>query len=136
MPVVLAPPLLGSPEPSTGALLSVCVPLPSWPSALEPQHLTPPAVVSAQVWPPPAEIALTPLSSPRTSTGARLPVVVPLPSCPKSFLPQHLTPPSVVSAQVWGLPTSTAATPLARPETSTGTLLSSSVPLPSLPSAL
>src|SRR3989304_99762 len=57
---------LARPETSTGVLLQVVVPLPSWPSSLEPQHLTPPPLVSTQVWlgapaaggAPPAAIAV------------------------------------------------------------------------------
>ena len=99
------------------------MPLPSWPYQIAPQHLTPPPLVSAQVWRPPAEIALTPLARPETSTGTLLSVFVPLPSWPYVPLPQHLTPPPLVSAQVWISPAAIAVTPLARPETSTGTLL-------------
>jgi hypothetical protein len=68
---------------------------------LLPQHFTPPALVSAQVWPPPAVIAVTPLARPVTSTGVLLSVVVPLPSWPAPLAPQHLTPPPLVSAHVW-----------------------------------
>src|SRR5262249_62436368 len=63
---------------------------------------------SAQVWEPPAAIALTPLVSPETSTGVCRWVVVPSPSWPKSFEPQHLTPPEAVRAQVWPAPAETA----------------------------
>jgi hypothetical protein len=47
-----------------------------------PQHFTRPAVVRAQVWEPPAEIAAIPLERPVTATGVLLFVVVPLPSWP------------------------------------------------------
>jgi len=63
-------------------LLAVVVPLPSRPEPLWPQHLTPPPLVSAQVWKLPAVIALTPLARPETSTGMVLLVVVPFPSWP------------------------------------------------------
>ena len=53
-------------------MASVVVPSPSWPKSLSPQHLTPPALVSAQVWPSPAAIAVTPLVRPVTSTGVVL----------------------------------------------------------------
>jgi hypothetical protein len=36
----------------------VWVPFPSWPEPFQPQHVTPPALVSAQVWLSPAEIAV------------------------------------------------------------------------------
>ena len=58
---------------------------------LSPQHLTPPALVSAQVWWSPAAIAVTPLVRPVTATGAWRSVVVPSPSWPLPLLPQHLT---------------------------------------------
>ena len=60
-------------------------------------------------------------------------MVVPSPSCPLSLLPQHLTPPLVVSAQAWRLPSAIVLTPLLRPETFTGTLLSVVVPSPNAP---
>ena len=44
------------PVTSTGGFCCVgFVPSPSWPKLLSPQHLTPPAVVRAQVWKSPAE---------------------------------------------------------------------------------
>ena len=46
------------PETSTGLVLSVVEPFPSWPYWLEPQHLTPPPLVSAQVCQLPAAIAV------------------------------------------------------------------------------
>src|SRR3990172_8874048 len=57
-PAAIAPMPLARPETSTGLLLSVVVPLPSWPEPLEPQHLTPPSLVSAHVWSRPAAIAV------------------------------------------------------------------------------
>src|SRR3990172_8273091 len=99
---------LARPETSTGVLLQVVVPLPSWPSSLEPQHLTPPPVVSAQVWLVPAATALTPLARPETSTGTLFSIVMPFPSSPLSLEPQHLPPPSLVSAQVWSAPAAIA----------------------------
>ena len=50
---------------STGTLLLVLVPLPSWPYEFAPQHLTPPPAVSAQECSPPALTAFTPLVSHR-----------------------------------------------------------------------
>jgi site-specific recombinase XerD len=61
---------------------------------------------------------------------------VPSPSSPKALWPQHLTPPPTVSAHVCSEPAEMAATPLARPETSTGMLLCVVVPSPSRPSPL
>src|SRR5438309_9050988 len=102
----LAPPLpmreptpLAKPATSTG--------IADWtidPPRVAPQHLTPPLLISAQVKPCafdviPAntEVALEP--SPATSTGAGLSVVDPLPSCPALFLPPHLMPPLLITAQ-------------------------------------
>src|SRR5512143_3498147 len=93
---------------------------PSWPALFLPQHFTAPAVVSAQVWPAPATIAITPLAKPLTETGVRRLVCVPSPSCPLVFVPQHLTAPPLVSAQLWTLPTATEVTPLVRPLTCVG----------------
>src|SRR2546428_5554873 len=89
---------LVSPTTSTGVERSLVVPSPSSPSMLSPQHLTPPALVSAQVWKTPAAIAATPPPRPETSTGAWRSVVVPSPSWPERLKPQHLTPPALVSA--------------------------------------
>src|SRR3990170_109953 len=111
---------LSRPVTSTGAPLSVVEPFPSSPRSLLPQHLTPPPLVSAQVWRLSAEIALTPLARPETSTRKRLSVIVALPSWPKRLRPQHLTPPPLVSAQVWRLPAAIAMTPVVRPATSSG----------------
>jgi len=47
---------LVDPTTSTGTFEGVRVPSPSCPSALRPQHLTPPRFVRPQVWKPPAEI--------------------------------------------------------------------------------
>src|SRR3990172_3395000 len=58
---------LSSPTTSTGAVLttpSPLAPFPNWPISLFPQHFTPPAEVTAQVWVAPAAIAVTPLSTP------------------------------------------------------------------------
>ena len=95
-----------TPEPkpttSTGVGREVLVPSPSWPKALYPQHLTPPLIVSAQMWCQPAAMAVTPELKPTTSTGVVQLVVVPSPSAPESLNPQHLTPP--LSAHVWYTP--------------------------------
>src|SRR5438093_1509212 len=113
---------LASPETSTGVERLVCVPSPSWRKELAPQHLTPPALVSAQVRYPAAAMAETPLARPTTSTGIERLVAVPSPSWPQPLSPQHLTPPALVSAQVCKPEEllAMAVTPLASPETSTG----------------
>ena len=48
---------------------------------------------------PPAAIAVTPPLSPATSTAVERSIVVPSPSWPWSFWPQHFTAPPLVSAQ-------------------------------------
>src|SRR3990170_79419 len=98
--------------------------------------MPPPPVVTAHVWRVPADIALTPLARPKTSTGTLRSLVVPSPSPPKGLSPQHLTPPALVSAQVELQPTMIAVTPLVRPATSTGAVLSALLPSPSSPDEL
>src|SRR5262245_57131289 len=97
-----------NPTTSTGAEGWAVLPSPSWPSSLAPQHLTPPAVVSAHVWARPAAIAIAVVPRPPTSTGTGLSVVPPLPSWPVPLLPQHFTPPEVVNAQLWLAPAASA----------------------------
>ncbi len=98
---------------------------------LKPQHCTPPVVVSAQLKLLPAVIAATPLDRPVTGTAVALLVVLPLPSWPFPLLPQHWTPPALLIAQAWVVPTVTARTPLVRPVTFTGVALVVVVPSPS-----
>lgn len=50
-------------------LLDAVPPLPSRPLLPSPQHIAAPAVVTAQVWLPPAVMLATPLVSPLTATG-------------------------------------------------------------------
>src|SRR5437867_2813251 len=88
------------PTTATGLWRWVFVPSPSSPYVLSPQHLTPPALVSAQVWNSPAATALTPLARPKTSTGVWRSVVVPSPSMPNPLSPQHLAAPALVVAHV------------------------------------
>src|ERR1700716_3115157 len=84
------------PDTATGVELSVVDPSPSWPLALSPQHLTDPGLPSsAQVWLPPAAIAVA-VVIPETVTGVRLGVVDPSPSWPRALAPQHLTVPPVI----------------------------------------
>ena len=87
-----------------GSFHGVVVPLPSWPKSFPPQHWTPPAPVSAQLWLPPPAMATTPLPRPTTSTGVVRCVVDPSPSWPPLLFPQHLTPPADVSAQAKPVP--------------------------------
>ena len=77
-----------------------------------------------------------PLVRPETFTGVVRFVVVSSPSSPSPLYPQHFTPPDAMIAQLCNHPLDTATTPLVRPETSTGTLLSSVAPLPSWPELL
>src|SRR3990170_4719626 len=109
---------------STAVVLPVVVPSPNWPPELDPQHLTPPVVVSAQLWANPAAAAATSLLRPDTSTGVVRFVVVPSPEWPLALEPQHLRLPAVVSAQPWMNPAAPAATSLPRPDTSTGVVRS------------
>ena len=95
---IVAP--LDNPETVTGVKLLLKVPSPSCPAQLRPQQLTAPPEVSAHVCSLPAAMATAPFDKPTTFTGMLLLVVVPSPNCPVSFLPQHLTPPALVIAQV------------------------------------
>ena len=133
-PAEIAVTPLARPATSTGVPLSIVEPFPSWPPPLNPQHLTPPALVRAQVWVLPAAIAVTPMARPARSTGVALPIVEPFPSCPLTFQPQHLTAPAFMSAHVWAKPAAIALTLLGRPETSTGVEVVFDEPLPSWPS--
>src|SRR5438309_11915128 len=100
------------------------------------QHMTAPALVSAQTWPSSTVIAVTPLERPETSTGVWRSVRVPSPTSPRRLYPQHLTPPPLVSAQVSTSPAAIAVTPLASPVTPTGVSRSVRVPSPSWPQTL
>src|SRR6266511_571052 len=121
--IAVTPPL--TPETSTGVERTPAG------SGYPPQHLMPPALVSAQLRTPPAATAVTPLPRPETSTGAKRRLSVPSPSAPEYGVPQHLTPPAPVTAQLWRMPAAMAATPARRPETSTGVELFRLVPPPS-----
>jgi hypothetical protein len=76
------------------------VPSPRIPYWFEPQHLSPPPVMIAQVWPLPADIARTPLVIPSTSAGCDGGVPFPGPTRHAYGFPQHLTPPDCINAQV------------------------------------
>src|SRR2546425_3249577 len=81
----------------TGVEDPVVAPFPSWPKSLlgptAPQHFTVPFARSAQVCRMPALTATAPVIPP-TRTGVDELVVVPSPSCPSRFRPQHCTVPS------------------------------------------
>src|SRR5450759_5273975 len=123
---------------TTGVLLLVVVPLPSWPSRLRPQASTWLAEVRAKLWEKPPAIAVTVVPEGRlTATGMLLLVVVPLPSSPEKLSPQARTWPVAVRARLWLLPPAMAVTVV--PEgrlTATGVLLLVVLPLPSSPPPL
>jgi hypothetical protein len=83
----------------TGVGLGVRVPFPSWPEALAPQHCTAPLAVTAQVCACPADTASAPDERPETASAKARGAVVPSPSCPWSFNPQHRRPPPSATAQ-------------------------------------
>src|SRR5450759_1038484 len=80
---------------------------------------------------------MTALCSPLTTTGVRLPMVVPLPSWPDWLLPQARTWRIHVSARLWKPPAAMEVTmaPAGR-LTATGVVLPVVVPLPSCPELL
>src|SRR4030042_2889486 len=122
-----------SPPTSAGSRPLVRVPFPSWPLGFHPQHFTDPSCIRAQVCPAPASTAVTPASRPGTSTGVPRLTVVPSPSPPEAFSPQHFTPPVSISAQLCRCPVAAAFTPCESPNTRTGERLSVAVPSPSWP---
>ena len=100
---------LPSPDTGVGVDRFVVVPSPSWPAKLLPQHRTAPPDVRAHAWACPVATASTPLDSPLTGTGVSRVVVVPSPSWPELFWPQHMTPPPDVTAHVKPVPPAAAA---------------------------
>lgn len=82
------------------------------PRKWRPQHFTWPLSRRAHVCSSPAEIALTPDSRPMTSTATSLFSKRPFPSCPNSPVPKHLTPPRLLSEQIWRSPIASALTRL------------------------
>src|ERR1700686_943139 len=137
-PAATAVTALCSPLTMTGVRLPVVVPLPSWPSWLLPQARTWRIHVSARLWKPPPAMEVTVVPAGRlTAIGLRLPVVVPLPSCPELLAPQARTWPGEVNARLWASPPETAVTEV--PEgrlTPTGVRALAVVPLPSWPELL
>jgi hypothetical protein len=65
-----------------------------------------------------------------TKSGVERMAVVPSPSCPYEFKPQHFTLPSDIEAHENWLPHTTVATPLDKPKTATGVCLFVVVPSP------
>src|SRR3712207_679855 len=92
--------------------------VPSWPDVLLPQQKVCSVGVSAQACAPPTEIVWN-TGSPTTATGTRLAAVAdgPVPSWPRSLLPQHAANPPVESAQALVPPTETK--PMSTPGAST-----------------
>src|SRR5271154_686744 len=119
----------GNPTTATGTTLSVIVPFPSWPNWLPPQHRTPPAFVSAQAYPWPAEIAATSEESPEMGTGTLLTCAFPRSAS------QQSTAPAFVSAHSSPV-TEMLPTPAVSPVTATGTSLSAVESFPSCPYSL
>lgn len=117
----------------TGVNERLVEPLPSWPSALKPQHVTAVVAQEQTCWIP-AMISLWPLLSPLTSLGVAelLTVASLMPNSPSWLRPQDFTPPELVRAQEW-LPPSATAVALFSPVTVTGTLELVVAPLPSCP---
>jgi hypothetical protein len=82
---------------------------------------------------PPSATAAKRVAGP---TGVGLFVVVPFPSWPELFSPQHNTVPVGERAHVWYPPAAIVAMPGPNPETPTGTELFFVVPFPSWPEVL
>ena len=96
------------------------VPSPSRPLPLLPQHFTVPSVSRAHEWEPASPPAmLVGFVMPDTSTGVVRSVVVPSPSWPWLFLPQHFTVPSVSRANECQRPRAMLVA-VVMPDTSTG----------------
>jgi len=117
---------------SSGDSLSTWVPSPSCPCQLLPQHITDLLLITAHVWYEPAAIAIACAPPRSTETGACLFVVVPSPSCPFVFSPQHFMLPSSSNAHVCDSPVVTAKAVLPGPRSAfLGKMLSSVEPSPS-----
>src|SRR5262249_10579335 len=129
----------------TGLSACVVVPSPSSPHRLAPHAATVPSDNTANTCPSPATTEVT-SSSPCTATGIGVGVseVVPLPSSPSGFAPQHRTVPSARRAHSKFVqpehPVLEGATPLpvtatasVMPGTGTGTADAAVVPFPSWP---
>ena len=94
-----------TPLTCTGLNRTVVLPSPTAPSSLYPQQTTPPEACNAHIVTPPLLTAEIPDSvpvppTPVTDTGLRRVVVVPSPSSPWLFEPQHRTAPETSTAQV------------------------------------
>ena len=85
----------------TGILLELMVPLPSCPFEPQPQHLTSPALVRAQVCEKPEDNMVTSLLRPDTLTGVVLLLLFPVPRLPTPPSPQQCTLPEIIRVQLW-----------------------------------
>src|SRR5438874_2485621 len=113
----------------TGMEEPVVVPLPNWPHSFTPQHCTVPFSRSAQLWCHHPAVTATAPVTPRTRTGVVELAVVPSPSWPNAFSPQHCTVPSPRSAQVCCHPALTSTASVI-PTTCTGVAEVVVIPLP------
>ena len=132
-----------TPTTGVGVGRSVVVPSPSWPPPFMPQQLTDPSTNRAHDesdCPDPSDSSTT-LDKPRTTTGALCtlgaanPSLLPSPSCPELFPPQHRAVPSAKRAHVWMPPATTCRT-LARRGTNVGVRAFAVVPFPIWPAEL
>ena len=112
------------------------MPVPSWPYQLSPQHFAAPSIVTPQVCVTPAASFATPFASPLTAVGVYRFAVVPSPSWPYMFSPQHFAASPVVRAQVCRAPAVMADTPEVSPLTHAGARRIVVVPSPTWPRAL
>jgi hypothetical protein len=99
----------GNPTTGAGVGRLIVVPSPSWPVLLLPQQATVPARDTAHVWGAVSmakDVLRIPVSiietsaRPDTGTGVGRSTVVPSPSWPPRFAPQHTAPRAAVTAQV------------------------------------
>jgi hypothetical protein len=93
---------------ATGMEEPAVVPFPNWPQSFAPQHRAVPYPTSAQLWCHHPLVTALPYAIPATGTGVDELLVVPSPSWPNPFCPQHCTVPSRRSAQVCAHPALTA----------------------------
>ena len=85
----------------TGSDRSDIVPSPTCPYVLSPQHFRSPLVSNAHVFRIPVVRASTVDGKFCTVTGTDESLLLPVPSWPPKFQPQHCTAPETSSAHVW-----------------------------------
>src|SRR5436190_10965611 len=93
-----------------------------------PQHHSEPSVFTAQVSSVSLDTDATLAPRPLTGTGATRSTLVPSPTCPKAFQPQHQSEPSVSRAHAVDSPAETLATAFPRAVIATGPCRSTPVP--------